>query len=204
MSIALDLPPLKTRKGWTPPVAPGDFAFGLIQAYDQSLNNTGVVLLNSNSLGIHLLAAAMIRPPEDVAALKSHEGSYARALHLYRQVVRARTGYAASAQATVCERPPVHGRRAESILLAGNEIHRATMGSGGVTMVDNRHAKSVICGAAGTRDNPVTKAHVKAAVERYVLPSGTATPWNEHIRDAILLGLTYLYDVCQQERKAQA
>lgn len=189
----LDLPPLKTRKGWTPPLAPGDFAHGLVQAYDQSLTNTGVVLLKSNALGIHLLAAAMLRPPADVLAIKGHEGNNARAEALYTKIQLARTGFAANAEATLYERPPVSGRRTESIAMAGREIDRATLGK--AIMIDNRHAKSVICGTAGSRGNKVTKNDVKQAVERYVLPSGTATPWNEHIRDAVLIGLAYLYDL---------
>jgi hypothetical protein len=191
---------LATRKGWTPPAAPGHFAYGIVQAYDQALANTGVVLIRSNESGIHLLATAMIRPPADVQAIKSTEGNFARADSLYAGICRARTGFAANADAIVYERPPVTGMRTESITLAGREIHRATNGS--AVLVDNRHAKSVIVGHAGSKKNPVTKAHVKAAVERYITPpadQGKLMPWNEHVRDACLLALAYLFDLAQLE-----
>jgi hypothetical protein len=197
---ALDGLRLATRKGWAPPAAPGDFAFGTVQAYDQALANTGVVLVKSNESGIHLLATAILRPPADVQAIKSHEGNFARAESLYAGVCRARTGFAANADAVVYERPPVSGMRTESITLAGREIHRSTLGR--AVMVDNRHAKSVIVGHAGSKKNPVTKAHVKEAVERYVTPpadQGKTMPWNEHVRDAVLLALAYLFDLRQQE-----
>lgn len=187
---------LATRKGWSPPLAPGDFAYGIVQAFDQALANTGMAVVKSNESGIHLLITSLIRPPADVQEIKSTEGNYARADSLYAGVCRARTGFAANADAVVYERPPVTGMRTESITLAGREIHRSTLGR--AVLVDNRHAKSVIVGTAGSRGkNQVTKAHVKEAVERYVVPpaaQGKNMPWNEHTRDAVLLALTWLYD----------
>lgn len=194
---------LATRKGWNPPVAPGDFAYGIVQAFDQALANTGMAVVKSNESGLHLLFTALIRPPADVQAIKSTEGNYARADSLYAGVCRARTGFAANADAVVYERPPVTGMRTESITLAGREVHRSTLGR--AVLVDNRHAKSVIVGHAGSKKNPVTKAHVKTAVERYVIPprdQGKTMPWNEHTRDAVLLALTWLYD--EKIRQGQA
>ncbi|MDQ1041453.1 hypothetical protein QFZ75_007955 [Streptomyces sp. V3I8] len=186
---------LATRKGWTPPRAPGDFAYGIVQAFDPALANTGMAVIKSNEAGIHLLITSMIRPPADVQAIKAFEGNNARADSVYAGVVRARGGFAANADAVVYERPPVKGQRLESIQMAGREIHRATLGR--AVLIDNRHAKSVIVGTAGSKANPVTKAHVKAAVERYVIPPRDqckTMPWNEHVRDAVLLALTWLYD----------
>ncbi|MGW1436920.1 hypothetical protein ACWD7M_16920 [Streptomyces griseus] len=193
---------LLTRRPWTPPSI-HDFAQATVQAYDQALANTGMVIIKANAAGIHLLAATMIRPPADVQAIASTEGNYARADNLLAGVLRSRKGYAAAADAVVYERPPVAGRRTESIGLAGREIHRATQGK--AVMVDNRHAKKLLVGRAGTRRDPVTKVHVKEAVERYVTPpahSGKDMPWNEHIRDAAMLALAYLLDRKQAEVRA--
>lgn len=195
---------LVTRKGWSPPAAPGDFAHGIVQAFDQALANTGMAVVKSNEAGIHLLITAILRPPADVQEIKSHEGNYLRADSLYGAVCRARGGFAANADAVVYERPPVSGMRTESITLAGREIHRSTLGR--AVMVDNRHAKSVIIGTAGSRTQKVTKAHVKAAVERYVIPpkdQGKTMPWNEHVRDAVLLALTWLHDEKIRQDQAQ-
>ncbi|WP_428957823.1 hypothetical protein [Streptomyces sp. cg35] len=179
-----------------------DFAHGTVQAFDQALANTGVALVKVNEGGIYVLATAMIRPPADIQALKGYAGNLAKADSLYAGILRARTGFAANADAVVGEQPPVKGQRMDSIQLAGRELHRATLGR--VTFVDNRHAKAVIVGRAGTKENPVTKAHVKEAVERLV-PSpkdrGANFPWNEHTRDAVMLALSWLYD---EKRRQQA
>ncbi|THA72461.1 hypothetical protein E6R60_26380 [Streptomyces sp. A0642] len=194
---------LITRKRWSPPLY-SDFATATVQVFDQSLSNTGAVLLRSSGTGITLLATAMIRPPADIQAIKSYEGNCARADSLYAGLKRARTGYAAAADVVLYERPPVKGQRMESIIMAGREVHRVTNGS--AILVDNRHAKAVIVGRAGNRSNPVTKAHVKEAVERYITPpeqQGKIMPWNEHTRDACLLALAWLYDEKRRQLQEQ-
>lgn len=176
------------------------FAHGLVQAFDQTLTNTGVVLIKSNDLGLHLLSTAMIRPPSDVLEIASTEGNYGRADSIHDGILQHRSGFAASADAIVYERPPVKGMRIESILLAGREVHRAT--GGRAVMVDNRHAKKLLIGRAGTRQNPVTKAHVKEMVEAYLEPpaqQGKLMPWNEHVRDACMLALAWLLDEKQRQ-----
>jgi hypothetical protein len=198
----LAIPGLKLPNGWQPP-ALGMFAHGLVQAFDQTLTNTGVVLIKSNELGLHLLSTAMIKPPEDVLAIKSTEGSYARAESIHAGILRHRCGFAANADAIVYERKPVAGMRTDSIFLAGREVHRATEGR--AVMMDNRHAKKLLVGTAGSRDRKVTKADVKDAVERYIpspKASGRTMPWNEHIRDACMLALAWLLD--EKERQDQA
>lgn len=192
------------KKAWTPPRAAelggyeGDFAYGLVQAFDQTLTNTGMVIIRSNEAGVHLLAASMIRPPE--SDLKSIEATYAKSVAIELGIRRARHGLAAMADWVVYERPPTGGMRIESSLMAGREVYRATDGNG--VMVDNRHAKVVLTGRAGTRADPVTKAHVKEAVERYLTPA-TAMPWNEHVRDAAMLGLVHLFDMKQKGVSAE-
>jgi hypothetical protein len=190
------------HKPFQPPTL-DQFAHATVQAFDQSLANTGVVLLKSNELGLHLLSTAMIRPPAEVLDIPSTDGNYARAEYVYGSVLQHRRGYASSADAVLYERPPVHGQRVESILLAGREVHRAT--GGRAVMVDNRHAKKLLIGRAGTKQNPVKKAHVKEMVEAYLTPpkdQGKNMPWNEHIRDACMLALAWLLD--EKERQAQA
>lgn len=194
------------RNAFRPPVF-ADFAVATVQAFDQSLNNTGMALLRSWGGGITLLATGMIRPSAEATDQQSWEGNFARAEDIYKGVAYHRKGYASMVTDVVYERPPVHGKRTESIILAGREIHRAT--GGGAVMVDNRHAKKLIVGRAGSSQNPVTKAHVKEAVEAYITPpeaSGKTMPWNEHIRDACMLALAYLLDLkaAQDAEAAQA
>ncbi|MGA5598463.1 hypothetical protein ACPCSE_29935 [Streptomyces cellulosae] len=192
----------RPAKTFQPPTY-GDFAVATVQAFDQSLNNTGVVILRSYGTGITLLATGMIRPFADTAKLQSWEGNYARAQDIHDGIVYHRTGYGSMVDDIVYERPPVHGKRTESIILAGREVHRAT--SGKAVMVDNRHAKKLLIGHPGSKARPVTKAHVKEAVERYITPpeaSGKTMPWNEHVRDACMLALAWLLD--EKERQDQA
>lgn len=187
------------RNAFRPPVF-SDFAVATVQAFDQTLNNTGTVILRSYGEGITLLATGMIRPSAEATALQSWEGNYARAEDIYRGVVYHRKGYASMVDNVVCERPPVTGKRTESIVLAGREVYRATFGQ--AVMVDNRHAKKLIVGRAGNSKSPVTKAHVKEAVERYITPpeaSGKLMPWNEHVRDACMLALAWLLDEKQRQ-----
>jgi hypothetical protein len=185
---------LARRNAFRPPVY-GDFAVTTVQAFDQSLNNTGVVILRAFGTGITLLATGMIRPSAAATDLQSWEGNYARAEDIREGIAYHRTGYASMVDNIVYERPPVFGKRTESIILAGREVHRATGGK--AVMVDNRHAKKLIVGRAGNSKSPVTKAHVKEAVERYITPpeaSGKLMPWNEHVRDACMLALAWLLD----------
>ncbi|MEU9405663.1 hypothetical protein AB0E08_08150 [Streptomyces sp. NPDC048281] len=200
----LAIPGLRVASTWQPPTL-DDFAHATVQAFDQTLTNTGVVLIKVNDLGIHLLSTAMIKPPEDVLAITSTEGSYARADSIYEGIVRHRSGYAANADAIVYERKPVAGMRTDSIFLAGREVHRAT--DGRAVMMDNRHAKKVLLGTAGTKDRKVTKADVKDAVEQYIpspKDSGRLMPWNEHVRDACMLALAYLLDLKKTQVQAAA
>ncbi|MFE0490158.1 hypothetical protein [Streptomyces griseoaurantiacus] len=202
MKTQLAIPAVESivrRHAFRPPTL-DQFAHATVQAYDQSLANTGVVLIKSNELGLHLLATAMIRPPADVLEIPSTEGNYARADSILAGVRQHRSGFASSADAVVYERTPVKGQRIESILLAGREVHRATEGR--AVMMDNRHAKKVLLGRAGTKANPVTKAHVKEMVEAYLTPpreQGKNMPWNEHVRDACMLALAWLLDEKQRQ-----
>lgn len=192
---------LARRNAFRPPVF-SDFAVATVQAFDQSLNNTGMVLLRSWGEGITLLATGMIRPSTSATDQQSWEGNYARAEDIHAGIAYHRKGYASMVDNIIYERPPVHGKRTESIILAGREVHRATDGK--AVMVDNRHAKKLIVGRAGSSQNPVTKAHVKEAVEAYITPpeaSGKLMPWNEHVRDACMLALAWLLD--EKHRQAQ-
>ena len=192
------------HKAFQPPTL-GMFAHGLVQAFDQTLTNTGVVLIKSNELGLHLMATAMIKPPEELKAVKSTEGNYGRADSIHDGILRHRGGFASNADAIVYERPPVKGMRIESSLLAGREVHRATMGR--AVMMDNRHAKTLLIGRAGNKANPVTKADVKEMVEAYLgspREQGKNMPWNEHTRDACMLALAWLLDEKKRQDQAAA
>lgn len=185
---------------WRPP-QPKDFAYGEVLAFDQTLSHTGwVALAHDDDDGLRLWATGMIEPCTD---LTSHEGTYAKAEALERGIQEVVDYYSFfRGLRIVYERPAMVGKRIESALMAGREVHRASEGY--AIAVANQHAKKVIVGRAGSRFDPVTKAHVKEAVERIVTPPSIRRlhPWNEHTRDAVMLALTFLYDLKQKERAA--
>lgn len=184
---------------WTPPQEE-DFAFGKVLAFDQTLSHTGWVMIVHDDDGLRLCATGMIEP---FTELTSHEGTYDKADGLSREIQGVVNYYNCFHGLRITyERPAVVGKRIESALMAGREVHRASEGS--AIAVSNQHAKKVIVGRVGNRQNPVTKAHVKEAVERHLSPPTNRRfhPWNEHTRDAGMLGLTFLYDEKQKERAA--
>ncbi len=199
--LAFTIPP--QPRTWEPPPVSA-FAHGCVVAFDQTLNNTGWALLRHDFNGLRLMNCGMLRPPED--HLQSFEATYTRTRRLRDKVelllghLRETVGYDIDRvpMRVVHERPAISGHRIESALMAGYAIYEVT--SGTARMVSNQHAKKTLLGRAGTKQNPVTKAHVKDAVERYI-PSPAISRrlmWNEHIRDACMLGLTHFHDTAQE------
>ena len=191
--LAAPSPRKPTR--WTPPQLT-DFAEGTVLSFDQTLTNTGWAVICHGGGELLVTSTGMIKPTS--GGLTAHEATYVKALSLGNQI-KALTRYDfIGNRHTVYERPSVVGRRIDSALIAGNEVYRAT--NGFCTAVSNRHAKAVLVGRAGTRADPVTKTHVKEAVERHVTrPAQGDYPWNEHVRDAVMLGLVHLYDLKHKE-----
>ncbi len=200
MNQQLTIPIPPQPGAWTPPVLDA-FAHGYVLAFDQSLNNTGWCLLHHSTTGMQAVSTGMIHPPAD--DLTSFEATFTRGSHveegvsaLVEQMIWSVRG-AQPPLAIIFERPAITGHRIESALLSGYGVFKATDGT--ARMVSNVHAKKVIVGRAGTRENPVTKGHVKEAVERYV-PPPHPNRWNEHIRDACMLALTHLYDAAKEPK----
>lgn len=186
--------PRRRKAAWTPPV-PDDFAIpGQILCFDQTLNNTGVAILRCDPhLGLSVDYTAMLRPA--ATDLVSNEGTYAKAVDIDRQIAEQITRfrlYAANPRAIAYERPPVSGFRGESILLAGFSV--AKYGGDQAHLVSNTHAKAVLLGPRAKTAPKWTKEDVKLGVESLVHRPDPAMPWNEHVRDAIMLGLAHLFD----------
>jgi Holliday junction resolvasome RuvABC endonuclease subunit len=165
------------------PATLADLAYGSLLAFDQSLTNTGLAYIQHDPAGISVLTEMYQQVVDDAG----HLGSLAKFRMLYDGL--SRTHWAKEHHQVVYEQPVVQGHRTESIL----------MGAGAVTLIwrsaqpiSNQHAKSVI-----VANHMATKAQVGAAVNALV-PHHLG-PWNEHTRDAVLLGLAYLYDAKQGE-----
>jgi Holliday junction resolvasome RuvABC endonuclease subunit len=180
----------KPAPEWIPPTIE-DFAWGIrIQAFDQTLTNTGYVQVEVgewdppiNGPGVRIWDTQTIRPKPD-PFLRSFAEKFDRQYQLAAEL----TKIIECTDPVVFEMPAVHGFETESSLLAGSAIYDVAMENQGKrpTMVSKNHVGSVLC-----NDPKAKKPEIKKALMRY-LPEVAG---NEHTRDALAIGLTYLYDL---------
>jgi len=182
--IAESKKPKASRKQWSPPLL-SDLAEGHVLAFDQTLSNTGMAWVINDKQGLRAIDCANLKPPTDI--YKGHEGSIRKGLWLQYTFQRLRGECAGrNAQEIVYEQPAVMGYRIESSLMAAFALRLAWPTAEGIY---NQHAKAIFLGSGQH-----TKADVKACINSYIPNWQRTGPWNEHVRDAVLLGMTYLYD----------
>ena len=183
-------PPHRKKNEWVAPRV-DEFAEKIrVLCFDQSVNNTGVVMLWADYGRVTVWSQQTLVPDKD-PDLFSVDRIIQRAVSqdefIREAICEARAD--GKVDAVVVERTPLEGYRTESSLLASFSIHRLAPEILGVpvTVVANNHAKAVML-APNRRSE---KIHTKDLLDRYRIPGR----WNEHTRDALLLGLTHLYDV---------
>ncbi len=147
-------------------------------AFDQTLTNTGFAFISHTDKGI----SAQTRVFQQSSDEAGHMGSLDKFLDLCDSL--ADMDWAGSPITVVFEQPPVQGYRIESSLMAAAAVKKVWRHA---RPVSNQHAKSVI-----VANHMATKAQVGAAINNLV--TDHIGPWNEHTRDAVMLGLAYLYD----------
>lgn len=172
-----------------PEKEPVVFKHGTVLAFDQSIANTGWVLLESDKEGIWVRdCGSLAVPPEGYP--KGHAGTLLRADHL---AVLAGPVLRIPVTTVVHETPPVAtGKmsRPESSLVSAAVIRQAALREGHtVVMVSNQHSKKVIAGN-GNAD----KKAWHAAMEQMPWHHFGTKPTNEGQRDAMCLGLTWLIE----------
>lgn len=175
--IAESKKPRKT-KAKRQPATREDLATGQLLAYDQTLTNTGFAYIDHSSDRLYVQTEVYQQYTDNAG----HMGSLDKFKMLYDSLCA--SVWAGAELPVVFEQPPVQGYRIESSLMAAGAIilvHADTYA------VSNQHAKSVI-----VANHMATKAQVGEAVNSLV--SSHVGPWNEHTRDAVMLGLAYLYD----------
>lgn len=178
----------RKKKEWEPPT----LGMGVVLAFDQTLTNTGWAVVQVTATQVLVPHRGTLKAS---TALKGHEETMDKA-HLMRcaiaQIVNLHTYMGMS---VVCERPSVGGYRTESSLIAATSVWDACVEviEEPPVMVSNVHMKAVLC-EPGKRE---TKAHITEALDRHLDTRGR--DWNEHMRDAVALGLTYLHDIRQKE-----
>lgn len=175
-------------KVWTRPEPP-DFLWGKpLQVLDQSLGNCGLVRFEITDDGMIIVWAVMTLRPKIDPEYTSFRASYEKTFWLREQLVGELLPIT-----TVMETPAVGGHRIESSLLAGYAVWDVVRDSQDQppAMVSKRHVGLVLCNSADA-----SKSEIREAVGWY-LPASLASSggWNQHTRDALAIGLTYLYDL---------
>lgn len=135
-----------------------------------------------------MLAAGTVRTDSDKT---SHERTYARAETLLYELMPLYLEHGVRANDVVCERPAMAGYRTESALLAAFAVHIAS--GGRMMLVSRTHVLSLLIGP-GKRTTSQIKTAARAAARRWI-PDRGGVPFNEHIADAELLGITHLFDL---------
>lgn len=183
----------RKKKEWAAPTL-ADFANGLVCTFDQTFSNTGWVIFRKTDDEVDVIDHGTLREPP-VPDLKGFEDTLQRAEWMCERILpiplRAYQHEGASEEIVyVHEIPAVQGHRIESSLLGALGVRQAVTAlpvPRKRVAVGNQHMKSVLLPVELRSE----KRHVTAALNRYTNTRG----WNEHTRDALALGLTYLYDV---------
>jgi hypothetical protein len=184
--IAESKAPKTRKKPWVAPTV-DDIAYGSVLAFDQTLSNTGVAWVVHDHDGLRAIECTNL---VQSTTHKGHEGSIRKGEmlhhHLFWDMKDSIAGL--NADVFVYEQPPVQGYRIESSLLAAMMVRLVWPHA---VPISNQHAKSIFIPPGSTGG----KGDVKKAVEALIPNWQRTGPWNQHIHDAVLLGLTYLHDV---------
>lgn len=172
----------KNSKPKRQPATRDKLAIGLVLAYDQTLTNTGFAFIDNNE--DHLLVQTEMFTQSTNEA--SHMGSIDKFLKLHKALQN--RSWPTNLE-TVFEMPAVQGYRIESSLMAAAAI---CLVHPYARPISNQHAKSII-----VANHMATKAQVGAVINGLV--DDHIGPWNEHTRDAVMLGLAYLYDLKKEQ-----
>lgn len=179
----------KQPKVWEAPHW-SDFASDVrVVAFDQSLSNTGWVDFQMTSTGVLMVyRRGTIRSNVET---KGHIGTMDKADSLKRALM----GESAPTYARIVgEVTPVMGHRLESSLLAGYVLRQVYPD---VEFISRQTALALLL----PLDQRKEKKHSREVLNRYASADASgvfserAMPWNEHQRDALMLGLTYLHRI---------
>lgn len=182
-AFAADRKNPKVKPDYRPP-RHEDFEWGRVLAWDPSLANTAWVVLDVGPERIQVTAHGVIKATVPAVGFA---GTFAIVPGLWQGIRKVLYRYPEGR--SVIEMPVVRGERTDSSLVAGVLIQaaRAEMCIPAAKMVARDHAASVLAG-----DRHASKAASGAVVDALLAPQRPATPWNEHTRDAALVGLLAL------------
>lgn len=163
---------------------PALLATGTVLAFDAALANTGWSVLRNDGRRISVLNAGCEHTSSQAT---SHERTYQRTEQLLLQLTPLIASWGHIVDHVVVERPAVAGYRIESALMAAFAVHHVS--GGRAVLVARNHVLSLLLGPGRH-----TKAAARAAARRWI-PDRDCEPFNEHIADSELLGITHLFDL---------
>lgn len=163
---------------------PALLARGTVLAFDAALANTGWSVIRNDGEHLDVLNCGCEHTSSQAT---SHEKTYQRTDELMSHLTRLIGNWGHAVDHIVVERPAVAGHRIESALMAAYVVHHVT--GGRAVLVSRQHVLSLLLGPGNH-----TKAQARAAARRWI-PDRGAEPFNEHIADAELLGITHLFDL---------
>lgn len=169
---------------------------GMMVAFDQSLSNTGFLIVKFSVDGAHVVSETGMIRTETPASLRGHAANLSRSTAVFRQVVELLEGECPDM--VLVETPPVGPKmsRPESSLLAADAVFHA------VESVNREHhtqigyglgaaqrAKKFLTGKANA-----DKKAIRDPVLHFLPDLKNYSPLNEHIYDAAAIALTYAKD----------
>lgn len=175
-------------RGWTlDPVQPR--WRGNLLAVDQTLNSSGWVILRSSADGVRIGAGGTLRAWTEKTG---HEGTLQQGeilFDLFCDTIAAYEPNFIVHEFPPISRPGLKMSRPESSLVAADSLRCAARAKGvpALPMVGAQQAKLRFTGKPNAE-----KSEVKAALETLYPELTERSPMNEHIRDAIALGLVAL------------
>jgi hypothetical protein len=182
---------------WRRPEAADFQEWQPVMAYDATLSHTGWVSMTVARGEVCVFAKGIINPSTE---LTGYLGTWAKAAQLRDELAEVRRLHCVGTHHEVVEAPSVGGgSRTESSLIAGMLVALDARGS--VAAISATHVSAVMLGDARIRS-----AQRKVAVRDYLawlVPETTGRDWNEHERDALITGLTHLYDMKRRQTGAQ-
>lgn len=174
----------RAKKEWEPPAIEDFIESVEVLAFDQSLASTGWVLFTVDQGDLRLHQKGTLRNP---IRNGGHIGTMDKADWLKSALVSEHI-FTLSADLIVGEQTPVQGWRLESSLIAGYVLRQVFPK---VEFVNRRTALSLLLPPEQRSD----KKYAAEVVKRYdpVLGPYVRPTWNEHERDALMLGLTAIH-----------
>lgn len=158
---------------------------------DQTLGNCALVLMTLSDGRLSVWYSTTLRPG---TALKGNEGNLARSEQLQEMLIKVLGSWSGDIDRVIHETPPAANRvqRPESSLLAAHCLRWAVKVTSGVPVesIGSQRAKAHVCGNSRATKG---EAHAEMLVRYGDLIQGYRDHiTNEHLRDALMLGLTYL------------